>query len=50
MKAPEWTDFMKFGRFNELATYDQDWYYYRAGNEIRFVPSFRNCFVLKDFL
>lgn len=29
---PEWADIVKLGRFNELAPYDEDWYYTRAGN------------------
>ena len=31
MKVPDWTDLVKLGRFKELAPYDEDWYYIRAG-------------------
>ena len=32
MKIPEWTDFIKTGRYKELSPYDPDWYFIRAGN------------------
>ncbi|RWW71686.1 hypothetical protein BHE74_00020565 [Ensete ventricosum] len=32
LELPEWTDIVKTGRFKELAPYDPDWYYIRAGN------------------
>ncbi|KAL7232259.1 hypothetical protein ACSBR2_010312 [Camellia fascicularis] len=31
MELPHWTDIVKIGRFKELALYDPDWYYIRAG-------------------
>lgn len=31
MELPEWTDIVKTGTFKELAPYDPDWYYIRAG-------------------
>ncbi|GMP50570.1 hypothetical protein CsSME_00017133 [Camellia sinensis var. sinensis] len=31
MERPHWTDIVKTGRFKELAPYDPDWYYIRAG-------------------
>ncbi|KAL7226674.1 hypothetical protein ACSBR1_021709 [Camellia fascicularis] len=31
MELPHWTDIVKTGRFKELAPYDPDWYYIRAG-------------------
>jgi len=31
MKVPEWTDFIKTGKFKELSPYDPDWYFIRAG-------------------
>lgn len=33
MELPEWMDIVKTGRFKELAPYDPDWYYIRAGIE-----------------
>ncbi|XP_052255394.1 40S ribosomal protein S19-like isoform X2 [Dreissena polymorpha] len=35
MKAPEWTDFIKTGRYKELAPYDPDWYFHRAASIAR---------------
>ncbi|WOL13161.1 40S ribosomal protein S19 [Canna indica] len=32
LEIPEWVDIVKTGRFKELAPYDPDWYYIRAGN------------------
>ena len=32
MELPEWTDIVKTARFKELAPYDPDWYYVRAGD------------------
>lgn len=32
MELPEWTDIVKTGVLKELAPYDPDWYYIRAGN------------------
>ena len=31
MKVPDWSIIVKLGRFKELAPYDEDWYYIRAG-------------------
>lgn len=31
MKLPEYVDYVKTGRHKELAPYDKDWYYVRAG-------------------
>ena len=31
MELPYWTDIVKTGTFKELAPYDPDWYYIRAG-------------------
>lgn len=31
MELPEWTDIVKTAKFKELAPYDPDWYYVRAG-------------------
>lgn len=31
MELPEWTDIVKTGKLKELAPYDADWYYIRAG-------------------
>lgn len=31
MELPHWTDIVKTGTFKELAPYDEDWYYIRAG-------------------
>lgn len=32
MELPHWTDIVKTGKLKELAPYDPDWYYIRAGN------------------
>jgi small subunit ribosomal protein S19e len=31
MKIPEWSSIVKLAKYNELAPYDDDWYYTRAG-------------------
>ena len=31
MKIPDWVDIVKLGIFKELAPYDEDWFYIRAG-------------------
>lgn len=31
IKLPQWVDIVKTGTFKELAPYDPDWYYVRAG-------------------
>lgn len=33
MKVPEWTDFIKTGKFKEMSPYDPDWYFIRAGKQ-----------------
>merc|ERR1712154_301606 len=35
LKVPEWADIVKLGRFNELAPYDEDWYFTRAASTCR---------------
>ncbi|KAF9617677.1 hypothetical protein IFM89_037911 [Coptis chinensis] len=35
MELPQWTDIEKTATFKELAPYDPDWYYIRAGILIR---------------
>ena len=32
LQLPKWTDVVKTGTLKELAPYDPDWYYTRAGN------------------
>jgi small subunit ribosomal protein S19e len=34
--VPKWVDLVKTGVHKELAPYDPDWYYIRAGNKIQF--------------
>lgn len=44
MELPEWTDIVKTARFKELAPYDPDWYYVRAGEA--YPPDYsQNCFL-----
>lgn len=31
MKIPDWAPIVKLAKYNELAPYDDDWYYTRAG-------------------
>ena len=31
IELPSWTDIVKTGKLKELAPYDPDWYYIRAG-------------------
>ena len=31
IEVPQWVDMVKTGAFKELAPYDQDWFYIRAG-------------------
>ena len=31
IKLPQWVDIVKTGAYKELAPYDPDWYYVRAG-------------------
>ena len=31
IKLPQWVDIVKTGAYKELAPYDPDWYYIRAG-------------------
>ena len=32
IKLPDYVDYVKTGKHKELAPYDRDWYYIRAGN------------------
>lgn len=34
--VPKWVDLVKTGVHKELAPYDPDWYYIRAGNDFSF--------------
>lgn len=34
LKVPDWVDLVKTGKFKELAPYDSDWYYIRAGKNL----------------
>ncbi|KAF1859800.1 hypothetical protein Lal_00027982 [Lupinus albus] len=36
IELPEWTDIVKTAKFKELAPYDPDWYYIRAGDLRKF--------------
>ena len=36
LEVPTWVDLVKTGSFKELAPYDPDWYYVRAGSYARF--------------
>ena len=38
LEVPTWVDIVKTGHFKELAPYDQDWYYTRAGAFTMFFP------------
>lgn len=43
---PTWVDLVKTGAFKELAPYDPDWYYVRAGNHTQhfaLFPAQRGC-------
>lgn len=35
MKIPDWIDIVKLGRFNELAPYEEDWFFIRAASVCR---------------
>lgn len=37
MELPHWTDIVKTGTFKELAPYDSDWYYIRAGMLVLYI-------------
>lgn len=37
IELPPWTDIVKTARFKELAPYDADWYYLRAGQFLLFI-------------
>lgn len=43
MELPEWTDIVKTGVLKELAPYDPDWYYIRAGNTLSLSLSLSSC-------
>lgn len=47
VELPEYTDIVKTARFKELAPYDPDWYYVRAG--MRFIVLYTNgiCLICK---
>ena len=34
IKLPDYVDYVKTGRHKELAPYDKDWYYIRAGEKL----------------
>ena len=34
LKVPDWVDLVKTGKHKELAPYDADWYYIRAGKKL----------------
>ena len=36
LEIPKWVDVVKTGTFKELAPYDPDWFYVRAGNGLFF--------------
>lgn len=36
LEVPTWADIVKTGAYKELAPYDPDWYYVRAGASNRF--------------
>jgi len=36
LEVPIWADIVKTGAYKELAPYDPDWYYVRAGTSSRF--------------
>lgn len=38
LEVPTWVDIVKTGSFKELAPYDPDWYYVRAGTHTRTLP------------
>ena len=33
LQIPDWVDLVKTAKFKELAPYDKDWYYIRAGEQ-----------------
>lgn len=37
LEVPTWVDLVKTGAFKELAPYDPDWYYVRAGNHLKHI-------------
>ena len=39
LEVPTWVDLVKTGAFKELAPYDSDWYYVRAGNHLKHVET-----------
>jgi len=39
LEVPNWVDIVKTGAFKELAPYDPDWYYVRAGESGFLCPS-----------
>lgn len=39
LEVPTWVDIVKTGSYKELAPYDPDWYYVRAGAYLNLLPS-----------
>ena len=39
LEVPTWVDIVKTGAYKELAPYDPDWYYVRAGPYLHYVLS-----------
>lgn len=37
LKPPEWVDLVKNAKFNELAPYDEDWYFTRCAATLRHI-------------
>ena len=40
LEVPTWVDIVKTGHFKELAPYDPDWYYIRAGASRTYTSSY----------
>jgi small subunit ribosomal protein S19e len=47
--VPKWADLVKTGVHKELAPYDPDWYFVRAGNVISYYLSIYFCIVSNIF-
>ncbi len=41
LHLPTWVDIVKTGKHKELAPYDEDWYFVRAGEELQLMISIR---------
>lgn len=50
MELPHWTDIVKTGTFKELAPYDNDWYYIRAGMLVLPLPGLFELILYKFFM